>query len=155
MRKIPAAIVDAPLLMDCLAPAYAKANDAVTSLRPGSRKPPPERSAGAFQRVAKAPRFRGNPFLPAYAGQKFSWLRCPVFAAPVAAGLQKADRGPCSASAVSAAGSASASQSLISPWGQNLAQNRALGFIASHTLCAKFSCMCPARMHMSSGRDYF
>ena len=44
---------------------------------------------------------------------------------------------------------------LISPWGQNLAQNRALGFIASHTLCAKFSCMCPARMHMSSGRDYF
>ena len=28
-----------------------------------ARKPP--------QRVAKAPRFRGNPFLPAYAGQKF------------------------------------------------------------------------------------
>ena len=38
-------------------------------------------------------------------------LRCPVFAAPVAAGLQKADRCPCSASAVSAAGSASAAQS--------------------------------------------
>ena len=38
-------------------------------------------------------------------------LRCPVFAAPVAAGLQKADRCPCSASAVSSAGRASASQS--------------------------------------------
>ena len=38
-------------------------------------------------------------------------LRYPVFAAPVAAGLQKADRCPCSASAVSAAGSASAAQS--------------------------------------------
>ena len=38
-------------------------------------------------------------------------LRCPVFAAPVAAGLQKTDRCPCSASAVSSAGRASASQS--------------------------------------------
>src|SRR5699024_2389919 len=36
----------------------------------------------------------------------------PSFAAPVAAGLQKADRCPCSASAVSSAGRASASQSL-------------------------------------------
>src|SRR5699024_80153 len=40
------------------------------------------------------------------------WLRFPAFAAPVAAGLQKADRCPCSASAVSSAGRASASQSL-------------------------------------------
>ena len=38
-------------------------------------------------------------------------LRCPVFAAPVAAGLQKTDRCPRSASAVSSAGRASASQS--------------------------------------------
>ena len=37
-------------------------------------------------------------------------LRCPVFAARVVARLQKADRCPCSASAVSAAGSASAAQ---------------------------------------------
>src|SRR5699024_11134206 len=36
----------------------------------------------------------------------------PAFAAPVAAGLQKADRCPCSASTVSSAGRASASQSL-------------------------------------------
>ena len=44
---------------------------------------------------------------------------------------------------------------LISPWGQNLAPNRALGLAASHTLCAKFPCMCPARTHMSSGQDFF
>ena len=40
------------------------------------------------------------------------------------------------------------------PWGQNLAPNRALGLAASHTPGAKFPCMCPARMHMSSGRDF-
>src|SRR5699024_6686516 len=40
------------------------------------------------------------------------WLRFPAFAAPVAAGLQKTDRCPCSASAASSAGRASASQSL-------------------------------------------
>ena len=38
-------------------------------------------------------------------------LRYPVFAARVTARLQKADRCPCSASAVSSAGRASASQS--------------------------------------------
>ena len=43
----------------------------------------------------------------------------------------------------------------IPPGGQNLAPNRALGLAASHTPGAKFSCMCPARMHMSSGRDFF
>ena len=69
----------------------------------------------------------GTHFCAQSRDRNSSWLRCPVFAAPVAAGLQKADRGPCSASAVSAAGSASASQSLVSPWGQNFAQNRALG----------------------------
>ena len=41
-------------------------------------------------------------------------LRCPVFASGVVAPSQKADRCPCSASAVSAAGSASASQPLDS-----------------------------------------
>src|SRR5699024_4566479 len=45
------------------------------------------------------------------------WLRFPAFAAPVAAGLQKADRCPCSASAVSSAGRASASQSLGTKFG--------------------------------------
>src|SRR5699024_12482484 len=37
-------------------------------------------------------------------------LRCPAFASGVAAPSQKTDRCPCSASAVSAAGSASAAQ---------------------------------------------
>ena len=69
-----------------------------------------------FFSVSRMTRSRGDQFLRAYARQKSSWLRCPVFAAPVAAGLQKADRGPCSASAASAAGSASASQSLVSPF---------------------------------------
>ena len=59
------------------------------------RRPAPQKSA-------KRKRAVGRP-LP-------SGLRCPVFAAGVAAPLQKADRGPCSASAVSAAGSASAPQ---------------------------------------------
>ena len=45
------------------------------------------------------------------------WLRFPAFAAPVAEGLQKADRCPCSASAVSSAGRASASQSLGTKFG--------------------------------------
>ena len=40
-----------------------------------------------------------------------TWLRCPVFAARAVARLQKADRCPCSASAVSSAGRASAAQS--------------------------------------------
>ena len=43
-----------------------------------------------------------------------SGLRCPVFASGGTAPSQKADRGPCSASAVSAAGSASTSQPLDS-----------------------------------------
>src|SRR5699024_9552984 len=44
---------------------------------------------------------------------------------------------------------------LIFPWGQNLALNRALGLAASHTLSAKFPCMCPVHPHMSAGRDFF
>ena len=44
---------------------------------------------------------------------------------------------------------------LVSPWGQNLALNRALGLTASHTLSAKFPCMCPVHPHMSAGRDFF
>ena len=69
------------------------------------------------KRVAKAPRFRGNPFLRAVARQKFL--------------------------------------PLISPWGQNLAPNRALGLAASHTPGAKFPCMCPVHPHMSAGQDFF
>ena len=106
------------------------------------------------QRVAKATRFRGNPFLRVAARQKSSWLRCPVFTARAEARLQKADRCPCFASAVSSAGRASALQSLISPWGQNLAPNRALGLAASHTPGAKFPCMCPVHPHMSAGQDF-
>jgi len=33
--------------------------------------------------------------------------------------------------------------------------NHALGLAASHTPSGKFPCMCPARTHMSSGRDFF
>ena len=44
-----------------------------------------------------------------------SGLRCPVFASGVVAPSQKADRCPCSASAVSAAGSASATQPAAAP----------------------------------------
>ena len=66
--------------------------------------------------ASRTTRSRGDQFLRAYARQKSSWLRCPVFAAPVAAGLQKADRCPSSASAASAAGSTSALQSLVSPF---------------------------------------
>ena len=40
------------------------------------------------------------------------------------------------------------------PGGQNLAQNHALGPKASHTLCAKFPCMCPIHPHMSAGWDF-
>ena len=68
------------------------------------------------QRVAKATRFRGNPFLPA---------------------AQDRNSFP-----------------LISPWGQNLAPNRALGLAASHTPGAKFPCMCPVHPHMSAGQDF-
>src|SRR5699024_3559059 len=89
---------------------------------------------GACPRVAKAPRFRGNPFLPAYAGQKFlppggcgsllllrpSQLACKrQTAAPFIAvsqisiarrsALVNLDSCPNSSSAVSAAGSASLS----------------------------------------------
>src|SRR5699024_1120009 len=80
------------------------------------------------------------------------WLRFPAFAAPVAAGLQKADRCPCSASAVSSAGRASASQSLGTKFGT---EPRTRPISGSHTLSAKFPCMCPDRTHMSSGRDFF
>ena len=48
---------------------------------------------------------------------------------------------------------------ILSPWyppfGQNLAQNRALALTGSHTPCAKFPCMCPTRPHMSAGWDFF
>ena len=44
---------------------------------------------------------------------------------------------------------------LISPWGQNLPLNHALGLAASHTLSGKFPCMCPVHPHMSAGRDFF
>src|SRR5699024_6565211 len=44
---------------------------------------------------------------------------------------------------------------LISPWGQNLPPNRALGLAASHTPGGKFPCRCPDRTRMSSGRDFF
>ena len=43
---------------------------------------------------------------------------------------------------------------LISPWGQNLPPNRALGLTASHTLSGKFPCMCPVHPHMSAERDF-
>ena len=52
-----------------------------------------------------------------------------------------------------------AAPQLRSPWyppfGQNLAQNRALALTGSHTLCAKFPCMCPSRTRVSSGWDVF
>ena len=51
-----------------------------------------------------------SPFLPS-PPPAAAWLRCPAFASGVAAPSQKTDRCPCSASAVSAAGSASAAQS--------------------------------------------
>src|SRR5699024_883192 len=66
--------------------------------------------------------------------------------------LQKADRCPCSALAVSSAGRASASQSLVSSWGQNLSPNHALA-CGSHTLGVKFPCLCPSHPHMSAGWD--
>src|SRR5699024_10412574 len=77
------------------------------------------------ERVAKAPRFRGNPFLPAYAGQKFlppggcgsllllrpSQRACKrQTAAPAPLRLFRPQDAP----------------QLRSPWGQNLALNRAL-----------------------------
>ena len=43
---------------------------------------------------------------------------------------------------------------LVSPWGQNLPSNRALGLTASHTLSVKFPCMCPVHPHMSAGQDF-
>ena len=43
---------------------------------------------------------------------------------------------------------------LISPWGQNLPLNHALGLAASHTLSAKFPWLCPVHPHMSAGRDF-
>src|SRR5699024_6471849 len=64
--------------------------------------------------VPALPTVRNVPIVPFVSGPLRPCgprLRCPVFAAPVAAGLQKTDRCPCSASAVSSAGRASASQS--------------------------------------------
>ena len=74
------------------------------------RLPHPKAGAGGLTA------FRGDQFLRAAARQKSMWLRFPAFAAGVVAPLQKADRGPCSASPVSAAGSGSAPQSPISPF---------------------------------------
>src|SRR5699024_4147119 len=65
--------------------------------------------------VSKNDTLQGEPISARIRGTEIPspwWLRFPAFAAPVAAGLQKADRCPCSASAVSSAGRASASQSL-------------------------------------------
>src|SRR5699024_1648516 len=61
--------------------------------------------------------------------------------------LQKADRCPCSALAVSSAGRASASQSLVSSWRQNLTPNNALAY-GSHTLGIKCHYLCPSNQHM-------
>ena len=109
--------------------------------------------AGRLQRVAKAPRSRGNPFLPAYAGQKFlppggcgsllllrpSQRACKrQTAAPAPLRLFRPQDAP----------------QLRSPWGQNLPSNRALGLTASHTLSVKFPCMCPVHPHMSAGQDF-
>ena len=104
----------------------------------------------------KSATLQGGPFSACCAGQKTSWLRCPVFAAPVAAGLQKADRSPCSASAASAAGSASALQSPGIPLLDKIERRTAHSAQrASHTLCAQFPWLCPIHPHMSAGWDFF
>ena len=84
----------------------------------------------------KSATLQGGPFSACCTGQKTSWLRCPVFAAPVAAGLQKADRGPCSASAASAAGSASALQSPGIPLLDKIKRRTAHSSLRPRTLSA-------------------
>src|SRR5699024_8377177 len=76
------------------------------------RRPAKSRAPSACR---KSSTLQGEPISARIRGTEIPspwWLRFPAFAAPVAAGLQKADRCPCSASAVSSAGRASASQSL-------------------------------------------
>ena len=87
----------------------------------------------------------------AMSGLSFWWagLRLLIFSAPVAAGLQKSERGPCSASAVSSAGRASAAQQSRTRTGcasAMPAQNKNPGPVASgfvvvgRVALADFSC---------------
>src|SRR5699024_6978620 len=98
-----------------------------------------------LQRSAKAPRSRGNPFLPAYAGQKFF----PPGSLALSRFSRRATVGACeNRSAAPAAPSLLRPLDALgaaAPWGQNLAPNRALALTGSHTLSAKFPCMCPDR----------
>ena len=64
--------------------------------------------------------------------------------------LAKTDRCPCSASAVSSAGRASAAQSLLDKICPRTAHSPQGG---SHTLCGKFPWRCPIHPHMSAGWD--
>ena len=64
-----------------------------------------ERAVSAMSRPNENPGACGSGALLWWVG-----LRLLIFPAPVAAGLQKSERGPCSSSAVSAAGSASLAQ---------------------------------------------
>ena len=104
--------------------------------------------------VSFSTRSRGNPFLRAVARQKFL--------PPGSLALSRfslRDLRPCeNRSAAPAAPSLFRPQDALgaaAPWGQNLALNRALGLVASHTLSAKFPCMCPVHPHMSAGQDFF
>src|SRR5699024_1240527 len=78
------------------------------------------------ERVAKAPRFRGNPFLPAYAGQKF----LPPGSLALSRFSRRATMDACeNRSAAPAAPSLLRPLDALgaaAPWGQNLALNRAL-----------------------------
>ena len=82
--------------------------------RPSHGKAPEHKAPGLWGlagRVASA--MPGQNKKPGACGLGLVWwvgLRLLIFPAPVAAGLQKSERGPCSSSAVSAAGSASLAQ---------------------------------------------
>src|SRR5699024_3323748 len=96
----------------------------------------------------------GDPFLPAYAGQKFlppGGCGSLLLLRP----SQRACKRQTAAPAPLRLFRPLDAPQLRSPWGQNLVLNRALGLTASHTLSAKFPCMCPVHPHMSAGRDFF
>src|SRR5699024_10836037 len=107
------------------------------------------------QRVAKATRSRGNPFLPAYAGQKFlplALLRLADFrGAPQWAlaktGALRQPRLRCFVHWTRLA--------RLPPGDKIWRRTAHSPQSGSHTLSAKFPCRCPVHPHMSAGRDFF
>ena len=108
---------------------------------------------GIFLACRFAPRFRGNPFLRAAARQEFlppNSLALSRFSRRVAACENR------SAAPAAARCFVHWTHFAAAAPGDKMQRRTAHSARrASHTLCAAFPWLCPARMHMSSGRDFF